>query len=338
MKEYGSFFSTVEKDLAIETNKWINNFDYKIHYTGRQALLFILDNINLTNNIENIYLPKFYCKDVYVFIKKFNDKFMFYEDKNLSDIEFNKNDVLLLNSLFGIYSNDLLNNQGDKPITIEDHTHSWSSENCINSTANYCFASLRKTYPIPLGAVTWSKNKTFNELKGQDNSATLEYVEIWNLIKNAQDLKREYLLGVKVDKDQYLKKISYAEKELNQEVLTSADVLEEHKDIILKWMTCNLLKAKKKNTNSLLKLISLKNQDFVVLNTKETTGFGLILEFINEEKMNRFKTYIIKNNIFPANLWPENEHMKKKHLLIHTDFRYNAEDMNYIAKRLNEYV
>ena len=44
-------------------------------------------------------------------------------------------------------------------ILIEDHTHDPFSTWAQQSTAHYAMASLRKTLPIPDGAILWSPQK-----------------------------------------------------------------------------------------------------------------------------------------------------------------------------------
>ena len=63
-------------------------------------------------------------------------------------------------------------------------------------------------------------------------------------------------------------------------------------------------------------------------------------QFNNLEDFTDFKTYLIKQNIFPANLWPSNNlDLEWKYFYnIHVDFRYTIDDMAFLAETINNWI
>ena len=75
---------------------------------------------------------------------------------DLARIPLAPGDLLLLVNLFGLHGASTTPRLPPGVVLIEDHTHDPLSRWARTSTADWCFASLRKTLPLPDGGVVWS--------------------------------------------------------------------------------------------------------------------------------------------------------------------------------------
>ena len=131
--------------------------------SGRYSLYKIISIIKKNNNnINNIYLPSFICKEVISSLISFNLDISFYKLNNdLSpDINFLKknlkrNSILFIVNYFGVLAdwssiNDIKNEY--ELTTIEDNCHSLNEKNGVGSYGDYSFNSLRKIIPLLSGS------------------------------------------------------------------------------------------------------------------------------------------------------------------------------------------
>lgn len=343
-KGIGSFFPTIDYDNEkFINNKTAFNPENKIlFYTGRQAIKYVIELIKLQHKTFIIWLPEYYCKHVTEWLKSnySNIKTYHTDPSNTKFIikayEFAKNnDVVIVNNFWGI--NKCFMDAGHvKIITIEDHSHGWLSDSCKNSIADYCITSLRKSLPIPLGGMAWSpKNRQM------DNVANLlepnSYKAIWDRTLNGMTLKRDYeVTGNPSLKSQSLLLVTEAELGLHENYnLTYLNV--KHKKIIEEFSSINYLEFKSKNIKVLCENIR-PNQNFEIITSNTLAAFGFIIHFKDKLYLEKIKTYLINNNIYPSLLWPDNKNGYGYYLNIHIDYRYTKEDMVYIANTLNNFI
>lgn len=345
IKEIGSIFHEIsdvdEICQNLQSQKVMFNESFNYYYSGRNALLAILQNITKNIIINKIWLPKYYCDTVITLINK-NYKNVDYYDidpfdpfSSIDSKKFaSKNDVVIINNYWGL--SKLLKVYKSGINVVEDHTHGWLSEQCINSNANYCFASLRKSYPIALGAVAWQPkhNKQFDF---SDNNKDQSIIKAYHSINTAMQLKKEYLKSNYTNKEEILKLSNEGEKYLNN----SSGYINPNPEIIKKIKkTCfyDINLFKRQNLQNILPLINF-NKKFKIIEKKGFTPFGLLIVLDNHKNFISLKKHLIINKIFPANLWPNIILSQKwKYLLnIHVDFRYEKSDMEYIAKIINNW-
>ncbi len=335
----GSFFHQVESDDIKDFNldKYITN--YKLFYTGRHAIKFIIDEISLTKNISKIWLPKYYCQHVTSWLKECYSNIHLYEIDPFSSAEnldlnsfSNPTDIVILNNFWGIYKYDIPISK-TKAIFIEDHSHGWQSTNCLNSTADYCVASLRKTLPIPLGGILWQpKNNTnYKSSLIEDN----DFYKNWDRIKLAMRLKSDFIEHKVNSKDMYLQLINQSEQYLHKQY-SPIKLTKENEAVMLLFLNKDYKTYKENNLQILLNNLN-KNKKFKVLNSKIDCTFGLQLLFKDRKEFDKIKKILISNHIYPSELWPNNKERNGwSYLLnIHIDFRYNQEHMQHIITTIN---
>ncbi|MEP1488278.1 MAG: hypothetical protein ABJK28_07600 [Algibacter sp.] len=337
----GSSFHKVDE---IDLNLVKLNFEYEIFYSGRQAFKYILDEIHQNNSIEKIWMPKYYCQNsMNDWIKNSYDNIFFYQTKPfefdkplLIDTFATKNDVVLINNYWGLC--DPIEKKKDSAIIIEDHSHGWLSHNCLHSKADYCFASLRKSLPIPLGGIYWKPNEELiidtTDFKEDDS-----YYNAWDIgYKAMQDKKLYKGYNETLDKQSYLDGVNTVELFLDQHHQI-VKVRKEDEAFIKKFVNYNILEKKRDNLKHLYK--TLIDVNFMkIVKRKKHTAFGLMLLFKREEQCNALRKHLIKNEIYPSLLWPNNTLSSEWEfsINIHVDFRYTIDDMNYIKNNINNWI
>jgi len=346
-KEIGSNFYLLEsKDpeyKLLEQNKIsLDVNDYSFYYSGRNALLAIIEKIKATNTIETIWLPYYYCYTISDLINHHFSNIKYYK---VSPFEFtktiditsfsNKNDIVILNNFWGLSTFDYP--QTDRAFTIEDHTHGWLSNQSLNSKADYCFASLRKVYPIPLGSVVWSPN-TKKKLDYYQDTADEKIENAYQMIEDSMLLKRQFIKNQSLVKPEYLLSFIQGESLLSfseNYIKPKAETI----DLIKSFFTLDPNPVKSQNLKCILQHIE-PSKHFKIIQKEGVTPFGLLLLFRNYQVFDSFRIWLISNQIFPAHLWPNNKVLLKwKYLLnIHVDFRYDIDSMSYLVEKINVWV
>jgi len=320
------------------------NFDYEIFYSGRQAFKYILDEIHRNNDIEKIWMPEYYCQNAmndwikhsYKNICFYKTKPFNFEEPLLIDTFASQNDVVLLNNYWGLCSP--FEKKKNAPIIIEDHSHGWLSHSCLNSKADYCFASLRKSLPIPLGGIYWKPNAklTIDTKKFIEDHS---FYNAWDIAYKAMCDKKLYKEDDEASsKQNYLEEVNTVELFLDQHYKL-VKVRKEDETFIKKFIKYNVLEKKQIHLKNLYD--ALIDVDFIkIIKRKNHTAFGLMLLFKDEEQCDYLRAHLIKNEIYPSFLWPNNilSSKWKFSINIHVDFRYTMDDMNFITNTINDWI
>lgn len=342
-KGYGSFFSYIDPnsphlELAKSSFYPENN---KLFYTGRHAIKYVIESIKLDTDINTFWLPEYYCQHVAHWLKSNYSNIKTYkvDPSNSNDIIegdnfLNPNDVILVNNFWGI-SNCNITSSIKNTVVIEDHSHGWLSTSCVDSKADFCVASLRKSVPAPLGGVAWKPNG--EPLKSLNLKDSYTFDDIWNTTALAMRKKEVFETDGHANEDlktEFLGLINDAETKMhhNYELI---DLKPEHEHILNTYLKNNYLALKTANYHKLLERLQL-NENFNILNSKETP-FGLTLHFKDLATMSQFKSHLITNRIYPSLLWPNNPVTYDFFLNIHMDFRYDNHDMVYISDIINQF-
>lgn len=340
----GSFFHHVD-DVNSLIDKYPSDFDpkgNKLFYTGRQAIAYIIKGIMLNKYVDNIWLPEYYCQHVTQWLKACFPNINFYAVQPLNPEhvvnihKFAKNgDIVLINNFWGV-SNCSYSKNGLDITVIDDHSHGWLSKSCIDSKADFCIASLRKTLPIPLGAIAWKPNeeRIENELVFEENTS---YIQFWNSAKNAMINKANYAESGIIDdlvKQNFLQAINENEHALHNNYQL-VKVEETHRKIIKALMRVDYMRLKRLNMETLWKHIEKSTKYHHI---SQDDAFGLIIHLKDEQELNKLRNHLIAQDIYPSLLWPQNKHQYGYFLNIHIDFRYGIRDMEYIWLILESYT
>lgn len=347
-REIGSsFYQLLETDKEFQILKESElklNQNFRLYNSGRSALLALFEEILQDKDINTIWLPEYYCHNVLSFLKRnySNIKLYYINPFNYKN-DFNflkfarKGDVIVLNNYFGLFEYNYNPKSTERPIIIEDHSHAWLSKQSLNSKADFCICSVRKTYPIPGGGVTWIPNND-DSSNFYQNIEDVSIEKAYQALSKSLSKKRLFLKKNEGNKDDYLDQLSKGESYItasNSYVRPNKNLLKLLKSYIK--LDPNIIKAK--NLNYILPKL-LKSRHFQILNRKGFSPFGLLLLFKDEVIFSSFKAYCVKNMIYPANLWPNNDLRTdwKYFFNFHIDFRYDFNDMDYMITIINHWI
>ena len=131
--------------------------------SARSALLAICRFVGAPSC--RLFVPEYFCSEVVESLCTAGLRIAVYRDTpdqpspDLESLRANTGDIVLAVNFFGVrtfaaWSAWRLANR--ETVLIEDHTHDpWSSW-ALSSEADYAIASVRKTLPVPDGAIAWS--------------------------------------------------------------------------------------------------------------------------------------------------------------------------------------
>jgi hypothetical protein len=161
--------------------------------------------ITRLNGHPRLHLPSFFCMDVAEVLASTVDLAWYRElpdgqGPHLDTLHAAPGDVVLAVNLFGRGHRepwDAWSRENPLVRVIEDHTHDPLSGWARASNASYCMASLRKTLPVPDGAILWSA-------RGEKLPAPAggESMGAW-LKLSAMILKAAWLQGKDVPKSEF---------------------------------------------------------------------------------------------------------------------------------------
>lgn len=341
---YGSFFqkSQIDGALVVE-DSFIK--DYELFYAGRYAIKYIFQYISANQVISTIWLPIYYCPLVKKWLENEFDNILYY-DINPFDVNeqidwtlFSTKDLVLVQNYWGLKKT--VYPKGERPIIVEDHSHGWLTQGCIESKADFCIASLRKTIPVPLGGIAWKPKSSQSNLPFpmvENKTAPISKSSMnysWNHIAKAMELKSQ--ARTEQDKKEFLSTYMNGELYLGENFDIIA-VEEKHADFIKSYLFMDLNTFKQKNLDYIKNKLDSK-EDYKFLPYKAGTPFGLLLIFRDRDAMAHLKKYLIDKSIYPAELWNNNSipYAYKYLLNIHVDFRYQQKDLDYIAESINDW-
>lgn len=341
-KEFGSDFHFMEGLFKNKDERGMRRFfpDAKLCFSGRAALYHILDSIPRRDPQPVLWIPDYYCYEVEKFLSDLPLKISCYEDgplyspMNLSDWDQEGNIFLWVN-YFGLRASP--GNPFRKAFLIEDHTHDPFSEAALNSRADYCFASLRKTLPLPAGGIYWSpRRRSFTRVL----PAGEIQMNLFSKKLAAMQLKGLYLKGAAVKKESF--RTLFGESETAFEKKQTLGTVSAQIQDLINSLSVELVRERRRENFQLL--AKLLNDREKVLNSKtdnKSYPLGMVFVFESQKSRDDFKLFLIRNNIYPAVLWPnqKTENAKdfsERMLLVHCDCRHTKEDIQVIATIINQ--
>lgn len=351
--EVGSEFDWSNDVLMLSASKTLLPEHYELFSTGTAALLSIqgLFDQNQGRRLR-LHLPSFYCMEVAAKLKPVFDLCWYRDLPNQKYPDFNSlntlpGDLVLAVNLFGIRQGKIWQDwllQHDDIILIEDHSHDPFSPWAQQSTAHYAMASLRKTLPIPDGAIIWSPQKMKLPL-----ASSLESSGAYKRL-TAMLLKRAYLSGANISKDVYRLLDIESQEELGDETYSAVSNF-----------TSNILSCL--NISEFRRDREANIRQFFNLNLTEThpnwlplfsswplgaVPFNSIIVCRSTESREALRKYLISQNIFPAIHWQQPKKklssndalaidLANRILTIPTDQRYSFEDIARVAAKITEF-
>lgn len=334
IKEFGSDFHFIF-DMESDSSHLFSDVNY--YANGRHALNSLIKYGIEVHHWKRIWMPAYFCYDVIDFVKQTGIQISLYPDSpSLNDrlifwkILYAPGDVLLRMNYFGMRSKRS-NSKIPIPV-IEDHSHDVCSGWALNSDADWCFASLRKTLPIPEGGILWSPKK-HTLPTAIDSTSENETLTCKRTL--AMFFKKMYLEKTIPDKDLYRRLFMETESEFNSLQLSG---MSDMALMILRHLNIRYLQATgKRNWKLLAEQLANYVQFLCPEDSNESTPFLFVIQFVDERQREKARKKMIDNSLYPTLLWEipeeynEQNPLKEYLLSIHCDFRYSSEDMHQMA-------
>ncbi|MGB7251809.1 MAG: hypothetical protein WBC73_22930 [Phormidesmis sp.] len=351
--EVGSEFDWSNEFVSSSGSDSLWPQSYELFATGMASLLSLKQKIESPQDRRvRLHLPSFFCMEAAAKLAKEFD-IGWYKDvptqrqPDFDSLKADANDLVLAVNLFGIRTQKVWIDwqQQRRDITlIEDHSHDPFSAWARRSTADYAMASLRKTLPIPDGAIMWSPQNhelpTSSRIESNGASKRL----------TAMLLKRAYLSGGAVSKEAYRQLEIESQDDLDD---VSKDTISAFSAGILKSL--DVADFRRRRADNIRHFIALwlcdRHPDWTPLVTEWDTGcvpFNSVIVCRNQDIRDRLRKHLISQNIFPAIHWrqphegvssddPEAIALASKILTIASDQRYSLSDITRVFKRIQSF-
>lgn len=332
MKEIGSEFWEVP--ICGQDNHYFNK-NIQWYASGRSALQAIIKDLQWAKTVA---MPTYCCESM---IKPFWDagiSVQFYsvysQDGLMQEIQ-NNSDVLFVMDYFGYSNDDIVLNH---PCIIRDTTHSIFTKDYTD--ADYYFGSLRKWCGFWTGGYAWAKDG-HRLIEGDVDD---KYI----LLRQRAMSEKKYCIESFSDKEsipirekKYLETFKEAEERLDKIGIMSAskrDIEFAHKldiDFIKKQRRLNA-KILIDNLSEYLIFPELKDLDCPLF----------VPIFLEKEKRNSLRLYLIEKNIYCTFHWPVSRYHRltekdrmlyESELSLICDQRYTEEDMLNIVRVIKKF-
>jgi hypothetical protein len=351
--EVGSEFDWLNDYVMLSGTHTLLPEDYELFSTGSACLLSLEPLLNQNQGHRlRLHIPSFLCMHFVAQLKTVFDCFWYRDLPTQEYPDFNSlntlpGDLVLAVNLFGVREGRIWQDwliEHDNIILIEDHSHDPFSSWAQQSTAHYAMASLRKTLPIPDGAIIWSPRK----MKLPKASSSMPSAADKRL--TAMLLKRAYLSGANISKDRY-----------RQLEIESGIELDDQNNSVVSSFTSNILSCL--NISEFRRQRETNVRQFLNWSLTEThplwmplftswqegsVPFNSIIVCQSTDIRDSLRKYLIGQNIFPAIHWEQSTKetssndplaidLANRILTIPTDQRYSFDDVSRVTKKIKTF-
>lgn len=339
--EHGSEFHLPDLSASPSNNEWLRDFVYM--GSGRDSLALLIAYGIEHRGWKRVFLPTYYCEDVAPRLRGNGVEVLWYSagpSREAEVPEGSPGDVLVRVAYFGWGLATLAESFGGE--IVEDHTHDpWGAE---ESEADYCFASLRKTLPLPDGGILWSPRSHSLPATPQLDSA--HTVAAMNKLA-AMALKRSYLSGGDVDKFAFRALAVEGEAALGRGAISGILPLSQ---IMLEAMPINAWRRKRRENVEAFRDALGEGTGIEVVGPPDAEApFAVILRLPNRHLRDALRTRLCNDSIYPAVLWPfdperrqslppEDLSFSDTTMALHADARYGQDDMRRVAQHVRRHA
>lgn len=318
---------------------------YRMFTSGRAALLSVW-RVLQNDNINSLFVPDYFCHEVVswweqqgVMIRRYVDG-PHMTSPMWESLAASQGDGVLAVNYFGMRDGNIWEewiNTNKGIVLIEDHSHDPLSGWAYHSQADYAFASLRKTFPVPDGAILWSpKGLPLPDelLKGDWSGSALKLA--------AMVIKKDYLEGAGEQLKDTFREFQGKGESMFGETETSV-VSPWSRFLLASGYPVAWREQREKNVKILLALISTHPSVQPLFNEwpDNHCPFNVVLLFTSNDARNQCRSRLISAGVYPSVHWELNcpapaeaLTLSCRIMTIPVDQRYGEEDMKRIASIL----
>jgi len=313
--------------------------------SGRDALRALMADGREHRGWRRMWVPSYYCQVVVASILGEGLEILPYPAgpeeprPDLSAVPLRAGDAVLRVNLFGLQALARLEGQRRAGVEyVDDHTHDPWAPGAWTSDADWCFASLRKTVPVPDGGVLWSP---IGRQLPPSPGLSLER-RLASLAKlSAMAIKGSYLAGAAVEKDLFRSLAILGEQGMGA---GAPSAMAPWSTTLMKTMPLARWRQRRLDNWRLLAAALAGLPGARVLGPAEETlcPFFLALVFHRPELRDRARQGLLGERIYPGTHWPM-EHpaiqgipgghleLSRRILTLHCDLRYRSADLERVA-------
>lgn len=313
----------------------------RMYANGRQALEAIL----IQEDIRRLWVPSYYCYESLAAIRRHGTEVHIYDCQPLSDPEMGidrlrlgRGDALMRMNYFGLMRKPSYSRERNY-LLIEDHSHCLTGDWASGSDADWCFASLRKIYPIADGGIVWSP-------RGRELPPTARHTQaaMQNSARRyaAMSMKSDYLDGKRgAGKEVFLQELGRTEEAWDMLPLSAISRVSE--EIVSKLDIAKWEDTKLRNRQMLRDAVP-ESEDVRILDPmgEGCKPFSFVMLLSDKALRDTVRQELIRRDVYPAILWripeaglAESVSFGGRMLSIHCDGRYSPEDIGELACRIN---
>ncbi|MEP6651730.1 MAG: hypothetical protein ABJA82_00135 [Myxococcales bacterium] len=317
--------------------------------SGRDAMVAALQGAKF-QGARRLFCPSYFCQEVVPALASAGLPLLTYPDAptlppprwgQLNGVA--TTDVVLTCGFFGVRGPGFLDAPPAQMI-IEDHSHDPYSSWAFCSKAHYAVASLRKSLPLPDGAVLWSPRGS--ELPEQP--PFLRQGAVADKLSGML-LKAAYLEGVggqgRIAKNTFRDLLASGEEQMGAGPLSGISPLSAAALALVDGGLASELR--RRNHAAFVSCLSELKDPLPMAAVEEAAPFAVSLIFSTRQRRDQARTRLIERGVYPSVLWsldePQLPAISAEHielagrmLAIACDARYAPGDMEWAAARLLE--
>ena len=318
----------------------------RLFASGRAALLALARSRG--GERPRLHLPTFFCTEVASALAEAFDLSWFPdlpgdEAPDLTALRPRPGDLVLAVNFFGARDPAPWlewTARHDDVLVVENHTHSPLSPWACESRAAFAIASLRKTLPVPDGALLWSgAGRPLPGPQGTPPSGAYRKLA-------AMVLKHAWLRGAPVSKERFRHLQITGEETLEHDLLPRAT---EFSSEVLSCLDARrLFERRERNVAHLLRLVAgLPGRGWRPLFGTWPAGatpFNLVLACRGVDVRERLRVFLVEHGVFACVHWrqddgpsPDDQRARDlagRLLTVPADHRYSRQDMEQVAEVL----
>lgn len=328
--EVGSDFD-ITFEVGSATYPWTAH-PHSLWGSGRDAVRGLLEWGARERDWRRLLMPSYFCQDVIRAVRRSIDVGVYpwspldVEHEPIVAVD---GDVVLISAIFGV--TPIIDVRGSAPV-IEDHSHDLLAPQATTSRAEYAFASLRKTLPIPDGGVVWSP-RDLPVPAAPD--VTPHHAAAVGQRLSAMILKHHYLSGDPMEKQLFRDAAVESERMMASGPLTGISPYSQAR--------IHTLPAGRWRRRRAANLATLRARLGEISSVRVLdVPFAATLFFQSERTRESVRRTLIANDVYPSVLWTLEEpavdgipaaHIdaSRRVLSIPVDHRYGDDEMRRVA-------